>query len=400
MMMVRNEHDHVGLNVKDQVTYLDNAATTRMDATVADAMMEATNVYYGNASSLHSLGTLAHEVLEQSRKRLASLIGAGPHEIVFTGSGTESNNLALKGIAFANSHRGRHIIISSIEHDCILKTARWLEGQGFAVTCLPVDSKGLVNIQALDEAINQKTILVSVMHANNEIGTIEPVQEIGKLCRERNVYFHTDACQSFGKIPVDAGILSADLITVNAHKLHGPKGVGALYVRSGVAIEPLLHGGGQEKGIRSSTENIPGIIGFVKAAEIACSAMDSETGRITGMQERLISKLRQNIEGVYFNGSLSRRLPHNLNFCIEGMEGEGIRLQLLLDEAGVCVSTGSACSSNDGGNPSHVLQALGLNPFQARGGIRVSLGRLTTQKEVDHFLDVLIEKVKKLNPIF
>ncbi len=380
--------------------YLDNAATTPIDPEVARAIQTSAKEYYGNASSLHSVGTMAHEILDQARAGLASLIGARPDEIIFTGSGTEANNLALKGVAFANARRGRHIIVSEIEHDCILKAARWLEHQGFTVTYLPVGHNGLVDIQALKDAVTDKTILVSVMHVNNEIGTIEPVKEIGELCRDRNIYFHSDACQSFGKIPLNAASLNADLMTINAHKIHGPKGVGALFVKSGVQIEPLLHGGGQEKGIRSSTENIPGILGFVKAAEIACREMDSEIRRVTGMHEHILNTLKHSIDGVYFNGSLSARVPHNINFCIEGMEGEGIRLQLLLDEAGVCVSTGSACSSNDGGNPSHVLQAIGLDPFQARGGIRLSLGRFTTQKEIDRFLDIISEKVKQLNPIF
>ncbi|MCX6286276.1 MAG: cysteine desulfurase family protein [Bacteroidetes bacterium] len=400
MMSLFPDPKHTVEIMKNPAIYLDNAATTSMDPLVAEAMQSAGREFFGNASSLHSVGTMAHEVLQQSRERLARLVGASPAEIIFTGSGTESNNLALKGVAFANSHKGRHIVVSAIEHDCILKTARWLERQNFLVTYLPVDQHGLIDMPALEKAVTEKTILVSVMHANNEIGTIEPVYQIGKLCRERNVYFHSDACQSFGKIPVDAGSMHADLITINAHKLHGPKGVGALFIRSGVVVEPLLHGGGQENGIRSSTENIPGIIGFVRAAEIACSELDTEMQRITGLQERIVSTLKRNIDGVYFNGSLTSRLPHNVNFCIEGMEGEGIRLQLLLDEVGVCVSIGSACSSNDGGNPSHVLRAIGLDAFQSRGGIRLSLGRFTTQKEIDLFLDVISEKVKQLNPIF
>ncbi len=382
------------------IIYLDNAATTCIDPAVAETMLIAGRDVYGNASSLHSLGTAAHEMLEQARVELAGQIGAKPEEIFFTASGTEANNLALKGIAFANAHRGKHIIVSSIEHDCILRAAGWLETQGFSVTYLAVDGQGFIDLQALEKAITSQTILVSVMHANNEIGTIEPVGEIGRLCSERDVYFHSDACQTFGKVPINVDAMHASLLTVNAHKLHGPKGVGALYIRSGVAVEPLLHGGGQEKGIRSSTENLPGIMGFVKAAKTALKDVGPETGRINGLQERIISSIRQHIPGVYFNGSLGKRLPHNINFCIEGLEGEGIRLQLLLDDAGVCVSTGSACSSNDGGNPSHVLRAIGLDPFQARGGIRISLGRFTTQSEVDRFLEILFEKIKLLNPIF
>ena len=384
----------------NSLIYLDNAATTCLDPGVAEAMQITGREIYGNASSLHSMGTLAHEKLEQARAELAGLIGAKTEEIFFTGSGTESNHLALKGITFANAGRGKLIIVSSIEHDCILRTAAWLEKQGFLVTYLPVDRQGFIDLDALENSITGRTILVSVMHANNEIGTIEPVEEIGRLCRERNVYFHSDACQTFGKVPVNVDAMQASLLTVNAHKLHGPKGVGALYIRTGVAIEPLLHGGGQEKGIRSSTENIPGITGFVKAAKTALKDLGPETSRVNGLQERIINSILKNIPGVYFNGSLGKRLPHNINFCIEGLEGEGIRLQLLLDEAGVCVSTGSACSSNDGGNPSHVLKAIGLDPFQARGGIRISLGRYTTQSEVDRFLSILFEKIKLLNPIF
>ncbi|MFZ4572004.1 MAG: cysteine desulfurase family protein [Bacteroidales bacterium] len=383
-----------------QSIYLDNAATTCIDPDVAAMMQQAGMEYYGNASSLHSMGVTAHELLSECRQRLASLLGARPGEIFFTGSGTESNNLALKGVAFANARRGRHIIVSAIEHDCILRTAQWLEQQGFKVTRLGVDQKGMIDLKDLSQAITDNTILVSVMHVNNEIGTIQPVEEIGRICTEKKIYFHTDACQSFGKIPVNIESIQADLLTLNAHKIHGPKGVGALYVRQGVRIEPLLHGGGQEQGLRSSTENIPGILGFVKAAEIACRNMEAEAKRMKDLQDHLMKALLHEISGVYFNGSLNRRIPNNINFCIEGMEGEGIRLQLLLDEAGVCVSTGSACSSNDGGNPSHVLQAIGLDPFQARGGIRISLGRFTTSQDVDRFIKVLADKVKQLKPIF
>jgi cysteine desulfurase len=382
------------------LVYLDNAATTCPDPHVLEVMNEVGKEYYGNASSLHNQGTRAHELIDQYRVKIAALLNAKPEEIFFTGSGTESNNLALKGIAFAQASKGNHIVVSAIEHDCILKTALWLETRGFKVTYIPVDHQGIVDTVALEKAIGKDTILVSVMHVNNEIGTIEPVKEIGKICRSRNIYFHSDACQSFGKIQVDVNDIGADLLTINAHKIHGPKGVAALYIRSGVDIEPLLHGGGQEKGIRSSTENLPGIAGFIKAAEIACAVMETEIDRVSSLQERIINSLQHHINGVYFNGSLSGRLPHNINFCIEGLEGEGIRLQLLLDETGICISTGSACSSNDGNNPSHVLQAIGLDPFQARGGIRVSLGRFNTLDEINYFLEVLQEKVKQLKPIF
>lgn len=379
--------------------YLDNAATTVIDPEVAAYMDKIMTGYMGNASSLHSAGITSRELLEISRRKMASLLSCLPEEVVFTGSGTEANNLALKGAVFANAPKGNHIIVSAIEHDCVLETARWLEKIGFSVTFLNVDKKGLIDLEMLKRSITGKTFLISVMHVNNEIGTIEPVKEIGRICHERNIWFHSDACQSFGKIPVDVGEMNVDLLTINAHKIHGPKGVGALYIRKGLKIEPLLHGGGQERGLRSSTENLAGIAAFAKAAEIACNGIHEEIARISLLQQKIIRGMENEFEGIYFNGSIADRIPHNLNFCIEGLEGEGIRLQLLLDEAGVCVSTGSACSSNTGNNPSHVLQAIGLNPFQARGGIRITLGRFTTEEEVDRFLEILKEKVMQLNPI-
>ena len=387
-------------NHKQKMIYLDNAATTPVDPEVATFMDHVTTGYTGNASSMHSAGTASKELLDASRDKMASLLNCRSEEIVFTGSGTEANNLAIKGTAFANAQKGNHIIVSAIEHDCVLNAVRWLEKIGFSVTFLNVDKKGLIDLEMLERSITGKTFLISAMHVNNEIGTIEPVREIGRMCRERNIWFHSDACQSFGKIPVDVSEMNVDLLTINAHKIHGPKGVGALYIRKGLKLEPLLHGGGQEGGHRSSTENLAGIAAFVKAAEIACNALQEDTARISALQQKIISVMENEFEGVYFNGSLSDRVPYNVNFCIGGLEGEGIRLQLLLDEAGVCVSTGSACSSNTGNNPSHVLQAIGLNPFQARGGIRITLGRFTTEEEIDRFLEILKEKVMQLTPIF
>ncbi|MEI6456546.1 MAG: cysteine desulfurase family protein [bacterium] len=379
--------------------YLDNAATTRCDPRVVEAMIQGFQTTYGNPSSIHSQGTFAKEILERSRSEIASLLGAFPGELIFTGSGTEANNLALKGIAEAHRNGGNHLIISSIEHDCILKTCQWLESRGFFITYIPVDHDGLVDLDFLSMAINKKTILVSVMHANNEIGTVEPVNEIGRLCHQRNVFFHTDACQSFGKIPVDVNEIHCDLLTINAHKIHGPKGVGGLYVRNGIRVAPLLHGGGQESGVRSSTENIPGILGFSAAARIAVSEMETEACRMKTLRDHMTGRLTDAIPGIYFNGHPEQRIFNNVNFCIDRLEGEGIRLQLLLNEKGMFVSTGSACSSNDQGNPSHVLRAIGLNAFQSRGAIRVSLGRETSTEEVNRFTEALAELIGHLRPI-
>jgi cysteine desulfurase len=381
--------------------YLDNAATTCLDDRVLQAMLPYFSNYYGNASSLHHFGTQAREELEKSRKIIASCIGVPPEEIYFTSSGTESNNWALKSTAWSNRSRGRHIIVSAIEHDCILNTCKWLEGEGFFITYLPVDSSGIVDLDTLKKVVNPKTILVSVMHANNEIGTIEPIEEIGQICRHHNVYFHSDACQSFGKIPLQVDNANLDLVTINAHKMYGPKGVGALYIRKGVNITPLLHGGGQESGLRSSTENLPGVVGFAKAAELCMDEMESEAKRQSAFREKLIRFIFGNFDNAYINGHPGNRLPGHLSFSFHGLEGETIRLLLTLDEMGIAVSAGSACSSNDKThNASHVLQAIGLNPFEARGAIRVSLGRFTTEKEMDEFMFTLKESINSLTSIF
>jgi cysteine desulfurase len=380
-----------------QRIYLDNAATTSVDSRVLKAMMPYFRHCYGNASSLHSFGTDAKEILDRSRKKLASFIGAEPDEIVFTSGGTEANNLALKGIAFANRLKGNHIIVSAVEHDCVLNACRWLETQGFYITYLPVNKEGVVDINELKKFINPKTILVSVMHANNEIGTLE----IGEVCRKKNVSFHSDACQSFGKIPIDVNKAGIGLLTINSHKIYGPKGVGALYVRKGINIVPLLHGGGQEGGLRSTTENIPGIIGFVKAAELCIDGMKVDYEKQLRLRSGLIDFLFENYENVNKNGPIENRLPGHLNFSFHGMEGETIRLLLLLDERGIAVSAGSACSSNDKtNNASHVLQAIGLNQFEARGGIRISFGRFSTMEELEGFKTALLESTDSLTSIF
>ena len=380
--------------------YLDNAATTCLDERVLEVMLPLFSKQFGNSSSLHSYGVEAKNVLDHAHEQLAGFIGASPEEMVFTSGGTESNNFAIKGIAFANRHKGNHIIVSSIEHDCIMNACKWLEEQGFYITYLPVDHDGIVDLDFLERAINPKTILVSVMYANNEIGTIEPIDEIGRICRSKNVLFHCDACQSFGKVPVDVVRSNVDLLTINSHKIYGPKGVGALYIRKGVSITPLLHGGGQEHGLRSTTENIPGIAGFAKAAEFCMNEMEEETVRLTRLRKKFTDFLFDEFENAYINGHEKQRLPGHVNFSFHGLEGETIRLLLLLDELGIAVSAGSACSSNHGSNASHVLQAIGLNPFEARGGIRISFGRFNTEDELDYCLHALKQSVPELTGIF
>ncbi len=381
--------------------YLDHAATTPIDPRVVAAMEPFLTEQFGNASSLHTFGTQVKDALEDFRKKLAGFIGAETDEIIFTSSGTESNNFAVKGVAFSNRSKGNHIITSSIEHDCLLGSCKWLESQGFHVTYLPVDSKGMVSPADVEKYIGPRTILVSIMHANNEIGSVQALEEIGKICKAKSVLFHSDACQSFGKIPVDINTFNLDLLTLNSHKIYGPKGVGALYIRKGTAITPLLHGGGQEAGFRSSTENIAGIAGFVKAAELCFQDITKESPRLTMLRDSLIQQILSTHPNAYLNGHPDCRLPNNANIGIAGLEGETIRLLLLLDEAGIAVSAGSACSSNDKtGGASHVLQAIGLDPFQARGSIRISLGRFSTEKDVEVFVDAFNKCLKKLNPIF
>lgn len=381
--------------------YLDNAATTSVDVRVLQAMIPYFSEEYGNASSLHHFGTHAREILEDSRKTISGYLGASTDELFFTSSGTESNNWAIKNIALANQNKGRHLIVSSIEHDCVVNTCNWLVEHGFFVTWLPVDTDGLVDPDMLRQSINPKTILVSVMHANNEIGTIEPIQEIGRICKQYGAYFHTDACQSFGKIPLDVNEYNIDLLTINSHKIYGPKGVGALYVKKGVNLPPLLHGGGQESGLRSSTENIPAIAGFAMASQISCNEMKTEMVRLTALREKLSSHLLLNYPNVYINGHSKLRLPGHLSFSFHGLEGETIRLLLLLDEMGIAVSAGSACSSNDKSHQaSHVLQAIGLNPYEARGSIRVSMGRFTTENDIDQFIAALGNSLGCLTSIF
>ena len=374
---------------------MDYASTTPVDKRVIKAMEPYFNEKFGNTMSIHSAGRAAKNALEDSREKVASLMNANPKEVIFTGSATEANNFALKGVAFANKKKGNHIIVSKIEHDCVLNSARWLEKQGFKVTYLDVDHYGLVDPKEVEIAITKDTILVSVMHANNEIGTIEPIEEIGKICRKKGVYFHSDAAQSFGKIPIDVKKMNIDLLTVNAHKMYGPQGVGALYVRSGVVIDPLLHGGGHEFGLRSSTTNVPGVVGFGVAAELRKKEMDKEAKFLTKLRDKLIEGVLK-IENSHLNGHPTKRLPNNANFSFDFIEGEALVLHL--DMKGIDASTGSACSSSSL-EPSHVLTAIGLKHEQAHGSLRLSLGKENTEKDIDYVLKVLPPIVKNLRMI-
>lgn len=372
--------------------YMDYGATTPVDPEVLKAMLPYFSKRFGNASSIHRFGIEAAAALAESRKTIARALNAEEDEIFFTSSGTESNNTVLKGIAFANRDKGKHIITTKIEHDCILHASEWLEKQGFEVTYLSVDKCGLVNPDDVRKAIRSGTILVSVMHANNEIGTIEPIREIGKICKEKGVYFHTDACQSFTKIPLDVKADNLDLATINAHKIYGPKGVGAFYKRRGVKMEPLLHGGGHEKGLRSSTENVAGIVGFAKAAEIGMARMQEDAAKLSALRGKLIKGCLQ-IENTWLNGHPADRLPNNANIGFAFIEGESIIIHL--DLKGIAASTGSACSSKSL-EPSHVLLALGQKHEDAHGSVRFSLGRSNTEKDADYVLKVLPPIIKKL----
>ena len=375
--------------------YMDYAATTPVDPRVLKAMKPYFNEKYGNTMSLHKQGREAKEALEKSRKSVAALMNAEPDELIFMGSATEANNMVLKGVAYANNKKGKHIIISAIEHGCILEPASWLEKQGYEVTLLPVDKFGLVDLTRLENAIRKDTILVSIMHANNEIGTIQDIQKIGKICKENDVCFHSDAAQTFGKIPIDVKKMSIDLLSISSHKMYGPKGVGGLYIRKGTKIEPLLHGGGHEFKKRASTVNVAGIVGFAEAARIQEKEMDSDAKKQTSLRNKLIDELLK-IEDSHLNGHLTRRLPNNASFWFAYIEGESLLMQL--DANGVSASTGSACSS-DSLEASHVLRAIGLKPQEAHGSLRLSLGKYSTAEEVEYVLEVVPKSVERLREI-
>ena len=354
---------------------------------------------WGNPNNVHRKGSEAREAGEGAMEKVEKMINCKDGGVYFTSGGTESNNWALKGVAFANKDKGKHIIATPIEHKCILNTCKWLEKQGFDITYLKVDKEGFINLEELENALRKDTILVSIMLANNEIGTLEPVKEACQIVKEKSdAYFHTDACQAIGKTEVDVEELGVDLMTISGHKFYAPKGIGALYIRNGVKIDPLLHGGGQEKGRRSGTENVAGIVGMGKAAELVMEEVSKDKEKLRRLQKRIIEGITSRLEKVYLNGpsDLNKRLPGNVNFSIEGVEGEST--VMMLDEYGIEVSTGSACSSTKL-VPSHVLIAIGLRPEIAHGSIRISAGRFNTDEDVDYFLEVFPEVVNKLREI-
>ena len=370
--------------------YFDNAASTKVDSEVLKAMLPYFSEEYGNASSVHQIGQKARQALEKSRRIIAREINAKRHEIVFTSGGTESNNFALKGLFFENYPKKNHLIVSKIEHDCILNTCKWLETQGAKVTYLDVDEKGFVNLEQLKNSINEKTFLVSIMHANNEIGAIQDLDSIGKICKEKKVLFHTDACQSFTKVPINVKKMNLGLMSLNSHKIHGPKGVGALYIREGISITPLMHGGGHERKFRSGTENISGIVGFAKAVEIS---KKKDIEKMKQLRDKLIHGILK-IENTKLNGSIGeKRLCNNVNVCFNNVEGEAIGGYL--ENAGIYTSTGSACASHSL-ESSHVLKAIELTPLQTNSSIRISINKYTTEKEIDYFLEKIYDIIKKL----
>jgi len=390
--------------------YLDHAATTPAHPEVVLAMQPYFSEKFGNPSSIHAFGQEARAAVEKAREQVARLIGlpaeasakagGSVEEIVFTSGGTESDNFALEGVAFANENKGKHIIISKIEHHAVLECCEFLKKRGFEITYLPVDQYGLVDPQEVKKAITDKTILVSIMHANNEIGTIEPIAEISKITREKSVYFHTDAVQIAGHLPINVKDLGVDLLSLSAHKFYGPKGVGALYVKKGTRLVSFLHGGGQEKGKRASTENVPGIVGLGVACELAQKMMATEGSRLRVLRDNLIKGILDKIPETTLNGHPTLRLPNNVNVSIKYVEGESILLNL--DQQGIAGSTGSACTSGSL-EPSHVLLAIGLPHEIAHGSLRLTLGSATTEDDINYVLEVLppiVEKLRSMSPLY
>ena len=382
------------------VTYFDNSATTRVDPRVLEVMSPFFLEKYGNPSSLHSLGRGAEEGMDAARDKVSGAINCTSGEIVFTGGGTEADNMALQGYAFANRKKGKHIITTRIEHHAILNTCEFLEREGFAVTYLPVDDLGLVDPEKVKEAITGETLIVSVMAANNEIGTIEPVRAIAEIAHDKGAVFHTDAVQSITKVRTDVAKDQIDMLSMSGHKFHAPKGIGALYLKTGVKIRPLVYGGGQERGLRSSTENIPGIVGIGKAIELGMDEFEDDVALMTQMRDRLITGVLREIPDAHLNGHPRKRLCNNVHFRFDGVEGES--LFILLDQQGFCVSTGSACSSRSTG-PSHVLSGLGLKHEQMHGSLRASLSKFNTMEEIERFLQVapaVVKKLREMSPLY
>lgn len=383
------------------MVYLDNAATTKMKDSVLEAMKPYFSEVFGNASSTYtSAGQAARKALTQAREDVARCIGALPAEIFFTSGGSEADNWAIKGVALKNKDKGNHIITTTVEHHAVLHTCEFLEKQGFEVTYLPVDEFGMVSARDVEEAITDKTVLVSVMFANNEIGTINPIAEIGRICREKGVYFHTDAVQATGAVPIDVKEMNIDLLSMSAHKFHGPKGVGALYIKKGVKIENLIHGGAQEMGKRATTENVAGIVGMAQALCEACDNMEEKTKKLIYLRDKLIDAILEAVPYTRLNGHREKRLPNNTSFCFRYIEGESLLLSL--DMMGYVVSSGSACTSGSL-DPSHVLLGIGLPHEIAHGSMRASLSEFTTEEEIDSFIKAvppIVQRLRDMSPLY
>lgn len=383
-----------------RTVYLDHSATTAVHPKVVEAMLPYFTDKYGNPSSIYALGREARQALDRARENIAAALGAKPDEIIFTSGGTESDNLAIKGVAFASRSRGDHIITSQIEHHAVLHTCEYLEKHfGFKVTYLPVDQYGLVDPAEVERAITDRTILITIMHANNEVGTIEPIAEIGQIARDHKIPLHTDAVQSFANIPINVDDLNVDLLTISGHKIYGPKGVGALYIRRRTPFLPQQQGGGQERRRRAGTENVPGIVGLSAAVSLLETLRTDYSGRVMALRDRLINGVLKNVPGTRLNGHPTKRLANNANFAFEYVEGESILLNL--DFAGIAASSGSACTSASL-EPSHVLLAMGIEPQIAHGSVRMTLGIENTEADIDYVLQVLppiVERLRAMSPL-
>lgn len=379
--------------------YFDHSATTPVDVEVAALMLEHMTEKFGNPGSIHYFGREANKAVTEARTHLADLLGANANEIFFTSGGTESDNLALKGVALANRKKGNHIITTVIEHHAVLHTCEFLEKQGFSVTYLPVDENAMVNVEDLKNAITDQTILISVMFANNEVGTIQPIKEIGEIAKAKGIYFHTDAVQAVGNYPIDVNEYNIDLLSLSGHKLYGPKGIGAIYIRKGVKIQSLQQGGSQERKIRAGTENVPGIVGLGKAALKAQQEMEARIAHVQGLRDKLIKGIQEKMTDIKLNGHPEQRLPGNVNFSFAYIEGESLLLNL--DMKGIAASSGSACTSGSL-DPSHVLLAMGMNHETAHGSLRLSLGRGNTDADVEYCLEVLpkiVATLRSMSPL-
>jgi cysteine desulfurase len=384
----------------ERLLYLDHSATTNLRPEVLEDMLPYYTQHFGNASSIYSIGRFGKKGIEEAREKVAKAIDAQTKEIYFTASGTESDNWAIKGVMKANEKKGKHLITTVVEHPAVLEPCKYLEEQGFEVTYLKVDQDGLISLEELENSIREDTVLISIMFANNEIGTIQPIKEIGEIARRRGVYFHTDAVQAIGSVPVSVKDLNIDLLSLSAHKFYGPKGVGALYIRKGVKFSKFLHGGHQEKGFRGSTENVAGIVGLGKAIELATQNLEENRLKILTLREKIYHEIIEKIPHVRLNGHREKRLPGNLNFSFQFIEGES--LLLMLDMKGVCASSGSACTSGSL-DPSHVLLAIGLPHEIAQGSLRISLGRMNNEEDVAYLMEILppiVQRLREMTPLY